>query len=224
MQISILCMSVVPGPASQDAVFKLLFTSLALQCSSEQAKSNVQFKTLYLEKMAPLNEKKIILTSLFNRRWKFLCHYKKAFEFQILFQIRYKLRLKIKRTHLNMCCQALYELEKACTYNHNLIGRPKRTGDTILLTAKVIYFLKWKQSLNMTVMGPTVTGCTTILNILSLSFHLMKSPCINIHNIIPNFYRTGLMGNFNLNKDTGHQSKSRGISEASWLRISSIHQ
>jgi hypothetical protein len=32
IQISILCMSVVPGPASQDAVFKLVYTSLALQC------------------------------------------------------------------------------------------------------------------------------------------------------------------------------------------------
>ncbi len=33
IQISILCMSVVPGPASQDAVFKLVYASPALQCT-----------------------------------------------------------------------------------------------------------------------------------------------------------------------------------------------
>ncbi len=32
IQISILCLSVVPGPASQDAVFKLVYASPALQC------------------------------------------------------------------------------------------------------------------------------------------------------------------------------------------------
>jgi hypothetical protein len=33
IKISILCISVVPGPASQGAVFKLVYASPALQCS-----------------------------------------------------------------------------------------------------------------------------------------------------------------------------------------------